>query len=106
MEMGAGFPESFVSIRRMQNAALSHREKSLEPASVRESLKFTDAAASMRRFFGSCGSAARHDILITEDADGHSGSDKGREARAVKKKRNKWRVRKGGTVCPKRAGVR
>ena len=70
MEMGAGFPEAFASIPRGQTAALSRREKSLVPVSTQNCLKFTDVSATRRRLFGSCGCAARQDILITEDAYG------------------------------------
>ena len=38
MQMGAGFPEAFVSVLRVQNAALSRPEKSLALASTQKSL--------------------------------------------------------------------
>ena len=83
MEMGAGFPEALVPILCIRNAARSHEEQSSVLASTRRSPKFTDVAATMRRLFGSCGGAARHDILITEDAYGPLGIDKEQEARAT-----------------------
>ena len=49
VEMGAGIPEEFVSILRMDNAALSHRQKSLATATCHEYLEFGGASANMRR---------------------------------------------------------
>ena len=87
IEMGAGFQEHFVSILCMQKAWLSRQEKSLALASNQNSLKFADAAASMRRLFGSCGGAGRQGILVTEDADGPSGGGRDQEACVTYKKR-------------------
>ena len=53
MEMGAGYPEQFVSVLRMDNAALSRHEKSLVMASCHRSLEFETASGNMRRLFGS-----------------------------------------------------
>ena len=66
--MGAGFPEQVVSILRMDNAALTHHQKSLVMASFQNSLKFERASADMRRLFGSCGSGRKQGALITEKA--------------------------------------
>ena len=66
-------------------------------ASSQESSQFMDAAADMRRFFGSCGGAARQDVLITEDMDGDmEATETRRRARRPKKRRNKRRVKKEG----------
>ena len=46
----------------------------------------------MRRLFGSCGGAARQDILITGDADGPLGSEKEQGARATYTKAQKQGV--------------
>ena len=55
MEMGAGFPEPFASILRMQNAGHPRQEELLALASSQKILKFADAVANMRRLFGSYG---------------------------------------------------
>ena len=65
IEMGAGAPEQFASILRVDNTALSRQEKSLVLASCHKSLRFDDASASMRRLFGSRGSGGRQDALLT-----------------------------------------
>ena len=49
MEMGAGLPEQFASIVRMNNAVLPRQEKSPAMASSRKSLKFGEVAANVRR---------------------------------------------------------
>ena len=68
MEMGAGFPGQFVSILRMDNAALSRREKSLVMASCHDSLRFEGASASTRELFGSRGGGRRQGALLVEEA--------------------------------------
>ena len=57
MKIGAGFPERFVSLLRMDDAALSRHEKSSIMASCRKNLRF-----------GSRGSGSRQDALHTEEA--------------------------------------
>ena len=52
MEIGAGCPEQFVSLLRMDNAALSCHEESLVAASCHQSLRFEYALADMRSLFG------------------------------------------------------
>ena len=90
----------------MQNAGLSRREKSMASASSQKSLKFADAAADMRRLFGSAGGAARPDILFKRDADGPLGCDRDQEARVTHKRTKKqgW-VRKGGAAPPRLVGI-
>ena len=85
IDMGAGFPGQFVTILCMQNAGHYRQEKSLARASSQKSLKLVDVAANMRRLFGSCGRAARRDILATEAADGPLGGDGDQEACATYK---------------------
>ena len=77
MEMGPGFPDQFISILRMHNAALPRQEVSLVMASSRERLKFEEVAANMRRLFGSRSRIGRQYALITEEAVGplESGGD-------------------------------
>ena len=70
MEMGAGFPEHFVSISHMNNAGLPLQEKSLVIASSRKSLKSEDASANARRFRGSRGEKGRQGVVLAEEADG------------------------------------
>ena len=65
--MRTGFPEQFVSISRLRNAALSRREKSRIMAGCRKSLKFEDASANLRRLFGSRGSGSRQGALFAEE---------------------------------------
>ena len=84
--MGAGFPESPVSVPRMQNAAPSRQEKSLVSASTHKSLAFADVATAMRRLFGPCGGAARQDISAAEYANKSLGSDMDQEACAANRK--------------------
>ena len=69
MEMGAGFLEQSVSMLRMGNAALSHHQKSLAPASCHKSLEFEGASAYSRRLLGSrgSGSGSRQDALFAEE---------------------------------------
>ena len=66
MEMGAGFPDQFVSILRVNNDALSYRQKSLAIASCHKSLKFEDASANLRGLFGPRGNGSRPDDLPVE----------------------------------------
>ena len=66
--MGAGFPEQFIPISCMGNAALFRHGKSLVIASCRKSLRFEDASAKTPRLFGSRGGGSRQDALITEEA--------------------------------------
>ena len=70
IEVVAGFPGQFAPILRTQIAGLPRQEEPLELAGGRKSLKFGDAATNTRRLIGSCGEAARQDVLIMEDADG------------------------------------
>ena len=65
--MGGAFPDAFVSILCMQNAALSRRGKSTSPASVQGSSDFPIAAKQMRRLFDPCGGPARQDVLTATD---------------------------------------
>ena len=83
MEMGAGFSEHSVPVFLLQDAGLSHQEKSLMLASGKEGLESVDMAANLQRFFGSCGRAVRQDVLVTEDADGSLGGERDQEARAT-----------------------
>ena len=83
---GAGFPEQFVSIQRMQDAGLYCDEKSLALASSQKNPKFVDVAANMRRLSGSCAWAVRQDVLVAENADGPMGGDGNQEARVTYKK--------------------
>ena len=62
MDMGAGTPEQFVSISRMNNAGLPGQGKSLATASCRRSLEFEEASAHMHRPFGSCGGWGRQEV--------------------------------------------
>ena len=83
MEMGAGLPEAFASMSRMHRAARPRRGRSWVLASTQGSLKFMDVAATSRSFLGSCGGAARQDILIKDAAHGLLESDAGSEARTT-----------------------
>ena len=69
MIMGGGFPDEFVSVLRMQNAALTKNEKTLVLASLRNFLSLQSAPAQMRRLFGPCGYASRQDVLVAADMD-------------------------------------
>ena len=97
MQMGAGFPETFVFVLRMQDAAPSRLEKSLASASTQRSLIFEDVAMTMRRLFGSRGGAARQDILVEEDVEAslESMRTEEREQRTARR-RNRGRGRKKG----------
>ena len=74
---GSGFAKEFVSILRMQNAALPKNEISLVVARIRGALAFAAAGRQMRRLFESCGGAARQDFLIAVDADVSSEDENG-----------------------------
>ena len=66
--MGAGLPEQFVSLLRMNIAGLPRKEKSLVTASCRESLASDDVVADTRALLGSRGGGGRRNVLITEEA--------------------------------------
>ena len=83
MQMGAGFPDAFVFALCAKNAALPRPEKPPALASTQKSLAFSDVATTICRLFGSCGGAARQDILVAKDVDEALGSDKDQEARAT-----------------------
>ena len=55
-------------------------------ASSMKSLEFTGVAASIQRLFGSCGGAARQDVLSMEEADGPLGGDRAQGGRATYEK--------------------
>ena len=59
-DMGAGFPDEFVSVLCITNASLSKNEKQLVIASVGSSLVFGNVAAQMRRLFGNIGSSQKY----------------------------------------------
>ena len=103
---GAGFPDQFVSILRMNITRLSRREKPLVAASCRKSLKFWAASANMRRLFGLRGGGSRQDASFTEEAAGPSASDEDLDALAAcGKAKDKGRVRKRGAASPNAAGL-
>ena len=99
VEMGAGFPERFVSILRMSYAGVPRQEKSLVMASSHKSLKFEDASANMRRLFGSRGVKGRHDVLLAVEADGPleacMANRKAKQNGASKKEGRRPRTRRG-----------
>ena len=64
-EMGAGSPDHFASIFRVDNAALPRHEKSLVVATCHKSLRIEGASANLRRLFDSRGSGSRQDALLT-----------------------------------------
>ena len=66
-DMGAGFPDEFVSVLCITNASLSKNEKQLIMASVGSSLSFVHVAAQMRRLFGNIGSSRDMDVLLAHD---------------------------------------
>ena len=70
MEMGAGFPEQFISMLRVNNAGSPRRGKSLAMANERRISEFVEAAANMRRLCGSRGAGGRQDALIAGEAVG------------------------------------
>ena len=74
-EMGAGFPGQFVSMWRMDNAALFRHEKSLVMKPCYKSLRPEDVSANVRRLFGSRESGSRQDALLTEEAAESRASD-------------------------------
>ena len=54
MLMCSGFPDEFVSVLRMQSAALSENEKTSVLASLHKTPAFPAVSAQMRRLFGPC----------------------------------------------------
>ena len=70
METGAGYPKQVASLLRMHNAGLPRQEKSPAMASSRRNLRFAEAAANMRRLFGSRGGGGRQEAWIPEEANG------------------------------------
>ena len=69
MAIGGGRREEFVAILWAQDASLSKNGKSLVLDTVQGALAFAAPVNRMRRLFGSCGSAARRDVLVAADAD-------------------------------------
>ena len=69
MLLGIGVPDEFVSVLRMQNAALPKNGKTFALASFRDALAFPEASAQMRRLFGPRGYASRRDVLVAADMD-------------------------------------
>ena len=80
MQVGAGFLEAYVLVLCLQNAALSHPEKSLALASSQRGLAFSDVATTARRLFGCLGGAAGQDFLAAENAGESLGSNEDQEA--------------------------
>ena len=66
-------PDGFVSISRMQKAALPSTSKSLLMASVQGSLDFPRAAKQMRRLSDRCGVPSRQEVLAATEMDAKSG---------------------------------
>ena len=108
MAMGAGSPEQFISILRMDDAALSRQEKPLVMASCHKSLRFEDASANMPRLFGLRGGGSRQDALLTEEAAESPLSDTDLDVLAAYRKANKnrGRARKRRKVLRNGAGIR
>ena len=102
MEMGAGSPEQFVSILRMDNAAFSRDETSLEMASCHKSLKFADASANLRGLYGSRGSGSRQDALFTEETVEPRPSDEDSDILAAYRKADKKGVGEKEKEGPRR----
>ena len=106
--MGGAFPQAFVSILRMHDAALSRNEKSLLFANVQwcsAAIIQTDAAQQMRRLVDPCVGPARQDILSAADMDAKSdGKDLSYESRvAFRKAKEKGGIRRGSwAIIPKR----
>ena len=73
--LDCGFPGEFVSVLRMQNAALAQNERTLVLASVRSTLAFPEVSAHVRRLFGSRGQATRQDAPMAADIDAASGAE-------------------------------
>ena len=72
MVLGGASSDGFVSISRMQNAALSRTEKSQLLASVQRSLDFPIAATQTRRSCDPPGGAGRQDVPTATDMDAQS----------------------------------
>ena len=69
VQMGAGFPDEFVSAPCVQNAGLSKMGRMLVLASLGNTLAAPQVSSRMQRFFGSCAYASRLDVLIAQDVD-------------------------------------
>ena len=67
--MGGGVPEEFAAMLRVQNASLPENGKSLVWASSQGAMAVAAAAERMRLLCGSCGYAARQDVLAVADVD-------------------------------------
>ena len=67
--LGSGFLNAFVSVLRMQNAALSKNEKTMALASLGDTLGFPQASAQIRRLSGLCEYASRQDVMVEQDMD-------------------------------------
>ena len=72
MVMGSGFPDEFVSVLCMRNAALSQNPTSLALASIRETLAFREVASQMRRLPGPRGCAPGQGVLAAANLDAAS----------------------------------
>ena len=80
MLMGGGFPQRFVSILCMKNAALTENDKSLVLASIQGALAFAAARNRCVDFSGSRAGAARQDVLDAGDFVAPPGEGNGRAA--------------------------
>ena len=67
--LGPGYPDAFVSVLCMQNAALPNNGKTAVLASLGDTLAFPRASAQMRRHFGPCGNASRQDVMAAQEMD-------------------------------------
>ena len=91
--MGPGAPGAFVSVLRMQNAALPKNEETLALASLGNTLAFLQASAQMRRLFGPSGYASRQDVLVAQDLDAASEEE---DFEALMARRRAERAKKEG----------
>ena len=98
--MGAGIPEAFASLLRMQSAALSQQEKSPVSTRTQTGLASKEVPRAMRRLIGSRGSDASHEALVAASVAESLGCDndeESREAYRKARKTGKWeRTRRRG----------
>ena len=69
MLIGAAFPDEFVSVLRMQNAALAENGKTMVLVSLGNTLAPPHASAQMRRLLGYRGHASQLDVSVAQHMD-------------------------------------
>ena len=102
IRMCGAAPGQFAAVLWMRNASLSRPEKSSISASANGNFAYPLAPKQMRRLFGPCGGAGRHDVLVAADLDVSSGKGADNEAWVAYRKATKQGRKKRREDCHER----